>query len=153
MLRMKRAVVCPILTTCLVAAPLGLVGGLGVEVLVRLVWGARLAEGSPWYVWMLASTLTWLFLLRYLRGRWREYPVVVGVISVPLGSIAWYWLVTMRALALGEISASFWRTMGDLLVAIPTAPVTGTLVSWPVSMPVGIGTAVVMRHALRRWCP
>lgn len=142
---------------CVVGAVMGLVGGFVVTWHFG-DWGpvnfTRSATGQPgeetlraWHLWIPASVATWLLLIGPLSRASLGRTLFIGFASVFLGS-ALFW----TAFAVQEVVTS----RSDLLEALRTvaaAPLQGALMgytlTWPVSVPIGLATALVLRLATR----
>lgn len=98
-----------------------------------------LAVLIPWWPWWpLASILTWWLLVGYLRGADSTVTVVIGAVSTLVGAVLLMWLGTFHV-----------STSDEWMRAVSGAGqsgVAGLSLSLPFVLPVGIGTAFLMRR-------
>lgn len=115
------------------------------------------AEGVPvdwvrdWRIWVPASILTWLILLKSLGRAERIKIGLLGVLSVFLLAFfvlvgAALWFLFAEALPAGQAALAI-----ELIAAAPTRAVIGVALTAPVSVPLGVAAAFLIRFALQRW--
>lgn len=135
-----------------VAGLLGVLAGEATAWYLEEVRGYLIRDASPWYLWLGASVITWVILARYL---WRSsHPAVtasLGVMSVLVGSIVWYWLFMLRRFARGLAEPTFLEVAGDFVGTVFLAPGLGLYATAPVSVPMGIVAAFCLRWCMSRY--
>lgn len=94
--------------------------------------------------WVIASVGTWMILMRPLRNAPPGTTLLVGLGSPVLGAALW--------LTLGGLCEAVTGREGALanLSAVPVAAWLGVLLTSPVSLPIGVITAFIVRFVLRR---
>ncbi len=110
--------------------------------------GGPLREAlGAWHLWIPASVVTWLILVRRLSRASLGEALSLGLLSVPLGAALFGTASVLQKLAAGALEFS---PLGLLAAPIGFATL-GLMFTWPVTVPTCLATALLLRFALNRW--